>query len=93
LQSNIPRPRNVRFGSKADINAVLIDVCFTPQERTLPERVGMSALCQKQTFCAAVKNVVIRSLVGTLAAPLFEFLPVTDQRLIVKLECRRLHLS
>ena len=47
LQSNIPRPRNVRFGSKADINAVLIDVCFTPQERTLPERVGMSALCQK----------------------------------------------
>jgi hypothetical protein len=27
----------------------------------LIEDVGMSALCQKQTFCAAVKNVVIRS--------------------------------
>jgi hypothetical protein len=24
----------------------------------------MSALCQKQTFCAAVENVVIRSLIG-----------------------------
>jgi hypothetical protein len=32
-----------------------------PRKRTLIERVGMSALCQKQTFCAAVKNVVIRS--------------------------------
>src|SRR5262249_33434801 len=31
-----------------------------PQKRTLLERVGMSALCQKQTFCDAVKNVVIR---------------------------------
>jgi hypothetical protein len=27
-----------------------------PQKRTLIERVGMSALCQKRTFCAAVKT-------------------------------------
>jgi hypothetical protein len=32
-----------------------------PQKRTLIERSGMSAKCQKQTFCAAVKNVGIRS--------------------------------
>ena len=31
------------------------------QKRTLIECIAMSALCQKQTFCAAVKNVVIRS--------------------------------
>ena len=31
-----------------------------PQKRTLIERFRMSALCQKQTFRAAVKNVVIR---------------------------------
>src|SRR5262249_16839645 len=35
-----------------------------PQKRTLVEHVAMSAMCQKRTFCAAVKNVVIRSLVG-----------------------------
>jgi len=32
-----------------------------PRKRTLIEPVGMSALCQKQTFCVAAKNVVIRS--------------------------------
>jgi hypothetical protein len=32
-----------------------------PQKRTLVSAVLMSALCQKQTFCTAVKNVVIRS--------------------------------
>src|SRR6516225_2119912 len=31
-----------------------------PQKRTLRQRKQMSALCQKQTFRAAVKNVVIR---------------------------------
>jgi len=30
-----------------------------PRKRTLVERVGMSALCQKRTFCAAVKNDAI----------------------------------
>src|SRR5262249_24240345 len=30
---------------------------------------------------------------GRMTAPLFKFLSVTDQRLIVELECRRLHLS
>jgi hypothetical protein len=39
-----------------------VRVFVNPRKRTLVERVGMSALCQKQTFCAAVKNVVIRSL-------------------------------
>ena len=34
-----------------------------------------------------------RADVASLTAPLFEFLPVTDQRLIAELECRRLHLS
>jgi len=28
-----------------------------PQKRTLVKRVGMSALCQKRTFCAAVRDV------------------------------------
>jgi hypothetical protein len=32
-----------------------------PRKQTLLSAIGMSALCQKQTFCAAVKNVVIRS--------------------------------
>src|SRR5262249_39634634 len=32
-----------------------------PQKRTSIERVRMSALCQKQTFCVAAKSVVIRS--------------------------------
>jgi hypothetical protein len=31
-----------------------------PQKQTLIEGVGMSALCQKQTFCALKKRVVIR---------------------------------
>ena len=30
-----------------------------PQKQTSPSAVGMSAKCQKQTFCAAVKNVAI----------------------------------
>jgi hypothetical protein len=32
-----------------------------PQKQTLIERVGMSAKCQKRTFCAAARNVAIRS--------------------------------
>src|SRR5262249_5113390 len=36
-------------------------VRFTPQKRTLVERVEMSAMCQKRTSCAAVKNVVVPS--------------------------------
>ena len=39
-----------------------------PQKRTLAERIGMSALCQKQTFCAAVKNILIRSRHRRVAA-------------------------
>jgi len=39
---------NVRFGL-ADIARCLNNVRFTPQRRTLIERVGMSALCQKRT--------------------------------------------
>jgi hypothetical protein len=54
---------------------------------------GMSALCQKQTFCTAERTSLFDHLVGALTTRLFEFLPVTDQRLIVELECRRLYLS
>ena len=32
-----------------------------PQKRTLVERVGMSALCQKRTFCTAAETGAIRS--------------------------------
>jgi hypothetical protein len=32
-----------------------------PQKRTSVERSAMSALCQKQTFCAAVYKAAIRS--------------------------------
>src|SRR5215813_12095309 len=32
-----------------------------PQKRTSLSAIAMSALCQKQTFCAAAKNAVIRS--------------------------------
>src|SRR5262249_23296264 len=39
------------FGGKADIGACLL----YPQNRTLVERVAMSALCQKQTFYTAAK--------------------------------------
>jgi hypothetical protein len=42
--------RDVRFGSKADIEARLPNVCFTPKSRTSPSGVAMSALYQKQTF-------------------------------------------
>src|SRR6516165_9840049 len=38
------------------------------KKRTLVERVEMSAMCQKQTFCAAVKNVH-RVAGGHQAAP------------------------
>src|SRR5215831_12360529 len=41
--------RNVPFGSEAAIGGCIFDVCFTPKKRTLVERVGMSALCQKRT--------------------------------------------
>src|SRR6516225_10184029 len=47
----IPRSRlgDVRFGSQADFAECETNVCFTPRKRTFVERVGMSALCQKQT--------------------------------------------
>jgi hypothetical protein len=32
-----------------------------PQKLTSLSTIWMSAMCQKQTFCAAVQNVVIRS--------------------------------
>jgi hypothetical protein len=35
-----------------------------PQKRTLVERVVTSALCQKQTFCTATRNDVIRWLLS-----------------------------
>src|SRR6516165_6806027 len=55
---DISRPSsNVRFGGKADMPQCPL----FPRKRTLIERVGMSALCQKQTFRVAVKNVAIRS--------------------------------
>jgi hypothetical protein len=55
----------------------------------------MSALGHKRThalqqFCLAITS---STSLASLSAPLFEFLPVTDQQLIVELECRRLHLS
>src|SRR5262249_46315294 len=44
-------PVFVRFGSKADITRLLSNVRFTPQSgQTKRRHVGMSALCQKQTF-------------------------------------------
>jgi len=44
-----------------------------------------------QQFC--LYSITSSTSLASLTAPLFEFLPVTDQRLIVELECRRLHLS
>jgi hypothetical protein len=35
-----------------------------PQKRTLRNRIGMSALCQKRTFCAAAKTTLFDHLVG-----------------------------
>ena len=43
-------PFNVRFGSKAEVKTFYFDVRFTPRKRTSIERVGMSALCQKQAL-------------------------------------------
>src|SRR5262249_19065097 len=48
-------------GSKADIRRRLSDVRFTPKSKHSTAATGMSALCQKRTYCAAKKNVVIRS--------------------------------
>jgi hypothetical protein len=51
---------NVRFGSKADIAAPPTNVCFTPKSGRR-NSVSKFALCQQRTFCAAARNVVIRS--------------------------------
>jgi len=48
------------FGGIAGIGACLL----YPQKRTLIERVGMSALCQKRTFCAAAKTSLFDHLIG-----------------------------
>jgi len=42
---------HVRFGSKADIAAPPINVRFTPQKRTLVERVVECPLCAKSGHC------------------------------------------
>jgi len=44
---------NIRFGSKADIRSKKRDVRFTPKSGHPLSGIGMSALCQKQTFCGA----------------------------------------
>ena len=48
------------FGGIADIRACLL----YPQKRTLELSRGMSALCQKQTFCSAAKERLFDHLVG-----------------------------
>jgi hypothetical protein len=53
----------VCFGSKADIKQRLTDVRFTPKSRH-PSASRLSALCQKQTFCAAAKMTLFDHLVG-----------------------------
>ena len=40
-----------------------------PQKQTLIERVGMSALCQKRTLCAAKKMSLFHHLVGAGRSP------------------------
>jgi hypothetical protein len=56
------RLAHVRFGSKADIGAYSINVCFTSKSGHWFRRVAMSALCQKQTHALQQKKHVIQSL-------------------------------
>ena len=51
---------------------------------------------REQTYAAQQNSgysITSSASLASLTAPLFEFLPVTDQRLIVELKCRRLHRS
>jgi hypothetical protein len=57
-----------------------------PRKRTLIGRVGMSALCQKQTFCAAANTAGLRtdamaSLSGSRPDFFSLFLDLTDSSL------------
>src|SRR5262249_41022991 len=52
----IVRTPDFRFGSKADIILGPRDVPLYPQKRTLLSVIGMSALCQKQTFAASFES-------------------------------------
>ena len=54
---------NVRFGSEADMAASSIDVCFASESGHQLSS-AMSALCQKQTFCAAVEALLFDYLVS-----------------------------
>jgi hypothetical protein len=49
--------RNVRFGSKADIEARQSDVRFTPKKRTSNGTQRMSAKCQKRTYAVQQKRL------------------------------------
>src|SRR6516165_5708919 len=51
----------IASASKADIGACPRDVRFTPKSGHCIAPQRMSAMCQKQTFCDAARNVVIRS--------------------------------
>jgi hypothetical protein len=48
-------------GQETDILRTSTKVRFTPQKQTFVGATGMSALHQKQTFCTAEQNAVIRS--------------------------------
>jgi hypothetical protein len=50
LAGNCLGSLDVRYGSKADIEALPPNVRFTPQKQTWFTTIVMSALCQKQTL-------------------------------------------
>ena len=59
------RPTNVRFGSKADIEASSPDVRFTPKSGYCPARVGCP-LCAKSRHSALQRRMsLFDHLVGT----------------------------
>jgi hypothetical protein len=57
LQGTNPKLLNVRFGSKADIATVQVNVRFTPKIGHWNSR-AMSALCQKRTWVRLFNDVV-----------------------------------